>query len=157
MNMISSFSVFVSYTQILVQLAGHPAPGLLWTDDHVAQGFAWSEGVVSFGVPDHDGECLIEVRQDHAATVDPDAIWAIQVPFLVSEPLLIGTVFDMRPVTVAEGRYNLVFEALPGRDDFAFVLRLTFVKTAAVQFEILKKGGELSTSIVLRKDADLAG
>lgn len=159
MTMIDSFDVFVSYTQILVHLAGHQTPGLLWTDDHVAQGFAWSQGIASFGVPDHDGEVRLNIRQVAAVAVQDAAIWAVQVPFAVTEPLMIGTVFDMRPVTVPNGVYALVFEALPGdaEKELAYVLDLSFVPMDdAPGFAILKQGGELTTDTVLQQTADLA-
>jgi hypothetical protein len=117
--MTDRFSIFVAYTQVLVHLASHPRPGLIWTDAHVAQGFAWADGVVSFGAPDHDGPCLIEVQPFGSGALVADALWAVQVPFKVAETLMIGTVFDMRPVSIPVGQYNLVFEALAGRDDHA--------------------------------------
>lgn len=46
---------------MLVFPAGHPTLGLIWSDEHVAQGFAWNDNVVSFGIPDHDGGCLVEL------------------------------------------------------------------------------------------------
>ncbi len=155
--MTDRFSIFVSYTQILVHLASHPKPGLLWTDEHVAQGFAWADGVVSFGVPDHDGPCLIEVQPFDTGSLEAGALWAVQVPFKVTETLMIGSVFDMHPVNIPVGQYNLVFEALAGRDDHAFVFNLKFARTERPGFAILKQGDALTTDVVLRKLAELAG
>ncbi len=156
--MIDSFSVLVEYTQILVHISSHPTPGLLWSDEHVAQGFAWSEGLVSFGVPDHDGECLINIISAQDEEVHDDAIWAIQVPFSVSESLKIGTVFDTRLVNVTHGSYNLIFEVLSGdENEIAYKINLKFAETDFPEFAVLKQGGELTTDTVLRKDADLAG
>jgi hypothetical protein len=154
--MTDRFSIFVAYTQVLVHLASHPRPGLIWTDAHVAQGFAWADGVVSFGVPDHDGPSLIEVQPFGSGALVADALWAVQVPFKVTETLMIGTVFDMRPVNIPVGQYNLVFEALAGRDDHAFVFNLKFVKTDRPDFAILRQGDALTTDVVLRKLAELA-
>jgi hypothetical protein len=155
--MTDRFSILVAYTQILVHLASHPKPGLLWTDQHVAQGFAWAEGVVSFGVPDHDGPCLIEVRSCDTGTLEAGALWAVQVPFKVTETLMIGSLFDMRPVNMPVGQYNLIFEALAGRDDAAFVFILKFAETDRPDFAILKQGDALTSDVVLRELAELAG
>lgn len=157
MKMTERFSIFVAYAQILVHLAGHPKPGLLWTDQHLAQGFAWAEGVVSFGVPDHDGPCLIEVQPFDTGALAARALWAVQVPFKVTQTLMIGSVFDMRPVTIPVGQYNLIFEVLAGRDDHAFVFHLKFAKTDKPDFAILKQGGALTSDVVLRELAELAG
>jgi hypothetical protein len=53
--------ITVQWGQVVVHDADHSAPGLLWTDDDVAQGFARSEGIVAFGLPDHDGEVRLRV------------------------------------------------------------------------------------------------
>lgn len=156
-EMIDNFSLFIDYTQILVHVASHPSPGLLWTDDHVAQGFAWSEGIVSFGVPDHDNECLINVMRVDTSELATNAIWALQVPFRVSEPLQIGTIFDTRSVNIQPGQYNIIFEALPGKDDIDFIINLKFLENDTPDFAILKRGGEISTDIILRQHADIAG
>lgn len=155
--MIDSFPVLVDYTQILVHVASHPKPGLSWTDEHVAQGFAWSEGIVSFGVPDHDGECLLNILETISEDLEANAIWAVKVPFQVNETLKIGTVFDTRSVNIPQGSYNLIFEAILGRDGYAFIINLKFFAVDSPSFSILKQGGELSTNIILRQDADIAG
>jgi hypothetical protein len=41
-----------------------------WTKDHVAQGFAWRPGHVSFGLPDHDGNCVVQVSQTEGLPQD---------------------------------------------------------------------------------------
>lgn len=156
MRMTDRSSSFVAHTQILVHLARHPKPGVMWTDAPVAQGFAWAEGVVSFGVPDHDGPCLIGVQPFDTGALAPGALWAVQVPFKVSETLMIGTVFDMRPVNLPVGQYNLFFEVPAGQDDHAFGINLKFAKTETPSFAMLKQGGALATDVVPRKSAVLA-
>lgn len=159
--MISEFAVMVDYGQILVFVQGLPRPGLVWTPDHGAQGFAWAPGIVSFGIPDHDGESLIQVEVAPDMSIEPNALWAIRVPFTVpATPLRIGTVGAMEDVRVPQGSYSLVFEALPGdivgEHDYGFVLRLKFCADPNPDFEILKKGGSLTTDKVLRRDAQHA-
>jgi hypothetical protein len=151
-----SFSIFVEYAQILVFIASHPAPGLLWEDDHVSQGFAWSEGLVSFGVPDHDDECLLNISREEKVSIDESALWAVQTPFIVSEPLEIGTVLDTRKMQVPYGTYNLIFEALPATDLYSYVINLKFVESNEPEFAVLKKGQEITTDNILRREAELA-
>lgn len=155
-TLISSFDVSVSYTQIVVFVAGISPPEFDWTDDHVAQGFAWMPEIVSFGVPDHDGICLMQVGTVDAIGVEPNALWAIRVPFQVPfGPLSIGSILDTKDLNVPEGTYSMIFEALPGDastdGNYAFVLNLKFLKDESPDFEILKQGTELTTKTVLRK------
>lgn len=157
--MITEFPTIVLYTQVVVHLPGLPRSGLLWNDDHVGQGFAWSEGIVSFGVPDHDGQCLIRVDNADSIEVNDSAEWAVQTPFDVSgTPLKIGSIGNMKDVKVPLGKYNLMFEAFPGASagDYAFMLNLIFVPAEAPEFKILKQGVELTTDKVLRRDAQRA-
>lgn len=154
--MLADFPVTIQYAQVLVQSESRAAAGLLWTDEHVAQGFAWSEGLVSFGVPDHDGTSRIEVELARDAVLNPRALWAVQVPFRVTGPLQIGTLFDTRGVTVPNGGYDLTYQAFPGAEGHAYVLRLTFSQSAAPAFRILKTGGDITADTILRRDAEAA-
>ncbi len=153
--MLADFPLSIDYAQVLVQADG-PTTALLWTDAHVAQGFAWSERLVAFGVPDHDGACRMEVELAPFAGPDPQALWAVQVPFSVTGPLQVGTLFATRGVLVPNGSYNLIYQAFPGRNDYAYVLRLTFSQSDAPQFRILKRGGDITAATVLRRDAEPA-
>lgn len=156
--MIIEFALPILFTQMLLHDATHPSPGLNWDDTHVAQGFAWSPGLVSFGVPDHDGECLIRVFVEPKKDIGTNAIWAVQVPYTVTGPLELGTVGLLQPVEIPDGTYNIVFEALPGDPDrdIAYVLSVTFVPTTDQVFAILRQGGEITSADVLRMDADLS-
>lgn len=154
--MLADFPVTILYTQVLVQTESRAPAGLLWTDEHVAQGFAWSDGLVSFGVPDHDGACRVLVEVVRNVVPDPRALWAVQVPFHVTGPLQIGALFDMRSVGVPNGSYTLTYQAFPGGSDHAYTLRLTFSQSAAPQFRILKKGGDVTADTVLHRDAEAA-
>lgn len=155
--MLLALSLFIQYGQVLVQREGGPA-GLIWTDDHVAQGFAWSERTVAFGVPDHDGPCRLEVTLAPEPVLDARALWAVEVPLRADGPLEIGTLFETHAVTVPDGTYRLVFEALPGDAEHAFTLRLTLSESTAPDFRVLKCGGEdVRSDVVLRRDAEPAG
>lgn len=153
--MLADFPVTIDYTQLVVEAGDHPAPGLLWTQDHVAQGFAWSEQLVSFGVPDHDGDARIQVELSATATLDPQALWAVQVPFRVTGPLRIGNIFNPTPVAVPRGNYIVTCQGFadpPG----ACLLRLSFTPDDAPGFRILKRGGDITADQVLRRDAEPA-
>lgn len=153
--MLADFPVTIDYTQIVVEIGDQPAPGLLWTDDHVAQGFAWSQGLVSFGVPDHDGGSRLQVELSPDAALDPQALWAVQVPFRVTGPLRIGNIFDPTPVAVPMGHYIVTYQGLAD-PDYAYLLRLSFTADDAPGFRILKRGGDITADQVLRRDAEPA-
>jgi hypothetical protein len=158
--MITEFFLGVLYAQITVLAPGAPVGGLLWTDDHVEQGFAWSDGYVSFGLPDHDGQVLVRVLRPASYEPAPNTIWAVQTPFRTgTSPLMIGTIAIERPVAVPPGSYNLVFEARrPEEDagDLAYVVQLHFIPSASPEFRIIRTGGDVTTDTVLRTDADPA-
>ena len=59
---LAEFDLAIDYGQIFVFGPSVVRPVVVWTDEHVAQGFAWSPSAVSFGVPDHDGESLVKVN-----------------------------------------------------------------------------------------------
>ena len=155
--MLAEFDLSVDYGQIFVLCPSLGEPVLQWTEEHVAQGFAWSPNAVSFGVPDHDGKCLVQVETAPRISIKPQALWAVRVPLdLPGASLTIGSVGVDHEVTVAVGKYSLVFEALPGdtaKDhDYAFVFRLKFCTDPHPDFEILKQGGEVTTNKILRTD-----
>jgi hypothetical protein len=156
--MLAEFDLTVDYGQIFVLRPSLANSILQWTEEHVAQGFAWSPNAVSFGVPDHDGECLVQVKTVPRVSIEPQALWAVRVPLdLPSASLTIGSVAVDHEVNVPAGKYSLVFEALPGdiaKDhDYAFVFRLKFCTDPHPDFEILKQGRELTTNRILRKDS----
>ena len=154
--MLADFPVMIDYAQVLVQMENPSASGLVWTDEHVAQGFAWSQEHVAFGVPDHDGECRLQVELGEHGALDPQTLWAVQVPFLVTGPVQIGSVFDLHSIALPAGSYALTYQALQGTDGYAFILRLTLSPSDSPGFQILRTGGDLSSNTVLRRDAEPA-
>ena len=120
--------------------------GLLWDDDHVAQGFAWDEEFVAFGIPDHNGQCLLEVDPlDHPEKVEDAALWAIEVPFATDTgELEVGTILITRPIKIPKGKYALTFSVYPGfvldGEPYAYKIRLAFSRSNHPEFAIRKKG-----------------
>ncbi len=156
------FALTVLYTQVIAFQTDLSRPGLLWSDDHVAQGFAWRPETVAFGVPDHDGACLLCVETIVRPYRVPDeAVWALSVPFPATTGRVhVGTVLNTRDFELPVGNYSLVFDVLPGRTieqaSYAYLPRLLFVPDDKPDFAILRKGEEITTDTVLRRDADQA-
>ena len=145
----------VDYTQVVAFCPNLAQAGLLWTDDHVAQGFACSHGVACFGVPDHDDQCLIEVETEADVLAVDTSLWVIAVPFETDgSEIRIGTLFDDKPFTLSSGLYRLVFQAFPGRfengETYSYILRFNFISSDHVEFEILKQGSLESDKVLLK-------
>lgn len=155
--MLARFNQPIDYGQLLAHAESQLRPGLLWTDDHVAQGFAWADDTVAFGIPDHDGECCLEVVRSPYTGPTPDALWAIRVPFAVDGLVMVGSVFAARQIEIAPGDYDLVFEAGPGDSSCAYRLSLTFAPPTRDRFQIIRKGGELTADRVVAHRAERAG
>lgn len=153
-----AFRLTVLYGQVHACRVDHAAPGSLWTEDHVAQGFAWRPEAVSFGVPDHDDDCLLTARvAEGSHEIDGRAIWAIRVPFeSTAGTVEVGGIAATRGLELPIGAYALTFEALPGEDGLAYELRMTFILDAGAGFAILRRGGEIGVDVPLRLDAQAA-
>ena len=149
--MLQLFAATILYGQILVGPPSARHVGLLWGEAEVAQGFAWDPEVVAFGVPDHDGPCLIAVETEREAPFSPDAdaLWAVAVPFTATEPFVaVGTVLEPQQVPIRPGPYQLVFQARPGGQGHAYRLEVIFVRGGSSGFSVLKQG-ELESATVL--------
>lgn len=145
----------ILYGQVQVFRAGLSNPGSMWSDEHVAQGFAWRPGTVSFGVPDHDGECLLRARViDGPFRLDDGALWAVAVPFRSTGAVEVGGILSTHTLEVPAGAYRLAFQALPGSGGHAFILDVVLSPDADAGFEILRVGGGgVTVDRVLRRDA----
>ncbi|MGU3494787.1 competence protein ComJ [Xanthobacteraceae bacterium A53D] len=160
---IAAFDLMVNYGQIIVHLPSVERPGHAWGDAELAQGFAWSPGLASFGVPHHAFMCRVNVSVAPAHTLAADAISSVRVPFAVTDgPVMVGSVFHYDPVDLPTGRYALVFETTPGvgtyrfedegeiiEGDYDFTAHLVFMPDQAEVFEILKMGGTVESDRVL--------
>jgi Competence protein J (ComJ) len=151
------FSIDVSYRQVCVFLADQHNPFNDWTEQHVAQGFAWRPGSVSFRTLD-DGSLAVSVminrRFDEAST----ATRVIRVPFSVStgSTVEVGSMFDSQQIDLAAGEYALTFEH--GRSpDGTMWCELFFEPVAhAVQASVLRADQELRPGEQLLMNAEPA-
>ena len=154
--MVTEFAVLVFYTQLHVAAPAGAAVGLLWTDDEVAQGFAWDDTIVAFGIPDHDGECLVRVDTTPSTeerVVAPDALWAVAVPFTATGPVVtVGSITGGQEIPIRPGLYQIIFQARPARTEYAYRLEVTFTLHPSPEFAILRQG-DLASDRVLRRRA----
>ena len=136
------FITYILYSQIMVYEKDCKNPGLQWTDDHVKQGFAYTEKSVAFWIPDHDWECLVKVQEvERDIKIDENILWWISVPFFVATwSLAISTVmWEELFFEINKWQYQLIFtwEYDQSREK-AFILNFYFLRKNAGDFKILK-------------------
>jgi Competence protein J (ComJ) len=139
MNLNTSYSQFAVFDRHIDR------PFNDWTDEHVAQGFSWRPGSVSFRTLDDSGKLSVETSTD--ARFDPassTAIRVVRVPFTVPHhgELEIGSIGDSAYLYLEPGEYELTFEH--GRETNGLWAKLYFRRT-----------GMPVEPIVLRADAAL--
>lgn len=149
-------SLAVSYTQVCIFDPTFDLPFNDWTDAHVAQGFAWRAGSVSFGTLISNGRIELEVRITTSGfRLDENAIRAIAVPFLVpqSGEAEIASIGDSEVVEIPPGEYGLIFEhgLIEGDSMWA---RFTFIPKGELDLpQILKADEELTVTAAFVMDA----
>lgn len=102
----------VSYRQVAVFQAALPNPFNNWTDGHVAQGFAWRPGSVSFATLEESGVIDAEVARAAPTGTDLSATRSIAVPFEVDESgaVEVASIGDGVALKLPPGPYRLTFE-----------------------------------------------
>jgi hypothetical protein len=153
-QMSASFDLFVSYSQIAVFNPNLQNPFNDWQPQHIAQGFSWRPGSVSFGTLEDSGVIHIEIVQAQNISLDNDSKIAILVPFSVSEnnSVEISSIGSGQTVEIPNGNYALVFE-IGYSANAEMWCRFTFVPKADVQADILIADSSLSPSSPLLMDA----
>lgn len=140
-------TIEVSYTQICVFDSGMETPFNDWTDAHVAQGFAWRPGSVSFGTLMSSGSVDIEVIVlDRPFSEFSEALRVISVPFEVpaSGGIEIASIGDSEAISLEPGNYELIFEHFLNADG-DMGARFSFRPTREViQARIIRADKELS-------------
>jgi hypothetical protein len=112
----TTFRVFVSYSQLSVFDPSLAKPFNNWTRVHVAQGFAWRPGSVSFKTLSESEACDVELLfGEGERPIASHALRVIEVPFLVpSNGLLeVASIGEGQRLELSPGSYQLRFEALP--------------------------------------------
>jgi hypothetical protein len=143
----------ISFGQVSVFNSSLEQPFNDWEDVHIAQGFAWRHGSVSFLVSDQGThEIEFDLRHD-CGEVEDLAVTVIEVPFEVFEGGAIeyGGISDLRETLVPQGNYSLRFEEIPPSGGGFGAIRLTLFPGAVRRFEIIRPDRERGT--LLAKDA----
>jgi hypothetical protein len=124
----TTFTLDISYSQVAVFEAGLADPFNDWTERHVAQGFSWRPGSVSFKTLDEAGTMTTTVdTATHFDEARSSAIRILRVPFSVPEEgkVEVGSLTSSTVIEVPPGQYELTFEH--GRDSMdAMWCRLYF-------------------------------
>lgn len=145
--MVTTIRFEVSYGQLAVFTSSLPQPFNDWDDRHVAQGFAWRPGSVSFRTLLQAGPCEVEIDVvDHAGAVNPDAIRVMEVPFDIPADgaIEIGGITETVPLKIPAGSFLLRCEFLPTVGDNAERVRLTFASKDTPRFAVVRVDPELS-------------
>ena len=154
-----AFDLFIFYSQLIVSdEAIAPVPND-WTERHVAQGFTWGPGTVSFGTLGDVGDLRVEVQVAGDPEARPDAARAIVVPFSASPPghVTLSDCVNEEAVGVPAGEYALLCEmgySSKQKGQEEEWCRLSFVPTRDVRPEVLRADTELSPRYPLLMEAD---
>lgn len=136
------FRLFVTYSQIAVFNSDLEVQTNDWKDVHVAQGFAWRPGSVSFGTLVDSYPLYVEVQQATGVELRPETVRAIVVPFFVSPAGHVGLSDMGNDVSTAipPGPYALVFETGYVSNDIedGTWVRLSFIPQSNVEPAILR-------------------
>ncbi|WP_437724047.1 competence protein ComJ [Sorangium sp. So ce861] len=152
----SPFSLEVAYSQISVFQSCLKDPFNDWTSTHVAQGFSWRPGSVSFRTLDVEGTISVIVEKGTMLDILPSTVRAIQVPFYVpvGVDVEVGTLTGTVVIELDPGDYTVLFEH--GRcHDSGMWCRFRFVPGTTAP-RIVRRDGELSPGEELLMDAQPA-
>jgi hypothetical protein len=145
--MTTKVSVEVSYGQLAVFASSLKQPFNDWTDRHVAQGFAWRPGSVSFRSMVEAGQHSVEIDvANQVGAVHHDAVRAVEVPFEVPADgaVEVGSIADTVPLSLPAGSFLLRCEFLRPAGTAGERVRLTFAKKDAPRFAVVRADPELS-------------
>jgi len=83
-----------------------------WNEQHLAQGFSWRAGSISFKTPLRDGEIDVTVDLISNVVIRPDATRAIVVPFTTWGGLVeISSIAQSEVIDIPPGRYAVLFQS----------------------------------------------
>ena len=141
------FTLEISYNQVAVFDAQMDSPFNDWTDEHVAQGFAWRPGSVSFGTLKNSGPLMVGVF--HTKTFDEtssNANRVIIVPFSVPEHggIDVASIASSFSLKLRPGEYELTFEHGRNADQQDWANFYFRAVTAPVAAKVIRADAELS-------------
>jgi hypothetical protein len=146
--------LFISHSQVAVFDPSLERPLNFWTKGHVAQGFSWRPGSVSFATLSEGGRYDVEVIVESKSSPIADAVVrAIEVPFGVPArgAVEIGSVAGGQEISLPPGPCGLRFEEFPGQR-----VRLVFSIGKAVDFSVLRVDPGLKPVLPLLRSAEPA-
>ena len=146
--MTRTISFEVSYGQLAIFASALKQPFNDWTDQHVAQGFAWRPGSVSFRAMVESGPHSVEiVITDHLGTIHPDAVRAVEVPFEVPADgaIEVGSITETVRLSLPAGSFLLRCEFLEPAGPDGERLRLIFARKDAPRFALARADAALSS------------
>lgn len=157
--MTSAVSIEVSYGQLAVFWRGLERPFSDWSDDHVAQGFAWRAKSVSFRTLVETGRHDITVSISNGPpSLSPRVKRVLRVPFDVppSGEIEVASISDGAAVALPPGTYQLQCEFLGAIEHQSELVHLTFFRSTTPIFEVAVADAELSPPTKLLTTANPA-
>ena len=149
----------VLYGQLAVFSSDLTHPYNDWTEKHVAQGFAWRPGSVSFRTLVESGTHSVEVDiVERLGPISANVIRAIEVPFDVPTggAIEVGSIANTVPLSLPTGRFLLRCEFSRTDRSGVELVRLSFSKNDTPRFAILRADATLSTAGELLTNASPA-
>lgn len=154
MKVSAQFEVEISYGQLAIFDSALEEPFNDWTDRHVAQGFAWRRGSVSFRTVE-EGTHIVHVGVvDKFKTLDESTVRAVDVPFTVpvTGDLEVGSIGGTTPLSLPPGTYMLRCEFIAGGSGAPHA-RLSFAKSDKPKFHVVRADDALSPERALLRSA----
>lgn len=154
-----TINVEVSYGQFAVFASSLTDPFNDWTDRHVAQGFAWRPGSVSFRTIVEGAQHSVGVEVvDTLVSLDSEAVRVFEVPFEVPSDgaIEIGSVGETAPLALAPGPYLLRCEFLTLTADGIGRIRLVFARRESTRFAVVRADADICAEGELLTTAEAA-
>jgi len=155
----TTITLYVSYSQIAVFASELKEPFNNWTQRHVAQGFAWRPGSVSFGTLVEAGVHSVDIDiVDHAEPVSAEAVRVIEVPFEVppNGAIEVGSISESKPLSLTPGTFLLRCEFLRPSQDGNERIHLVFARKDTPRFAVVRADESLSVVGELLTTASVA-
>lgn len=150
----------VAFGQLAVFSSSLDQPFNDWTDRHVAQGFAWRPGSVSFLCMVTAGQHSVEITvADHVGAMSPGAARVIDVPFDVPSSdgsVEVGSIGESVVLSLPAGSFLLRCEFIAPTEAGGDHVRLTFARKDTPRFAVVLADSDLSAEGPLLTEARAA-